>query len=48
MIKLKSVKNLNISICEEELCQEESARVWASAESRIVDLCDLHYNEAIE
>lgn len=47
MIVLKSTKNLNMLICEEELCQDDSTRVWASSESRIVDLCDLHYSQAI-
>lgn len=46
MIVLKSTANLNFSICEEESCQEESTQVWANSESRIVDLCDLHYGEA--
>lgn len=48
MIVLKSTKNLNLSICEEEMCQEESSQIWASSESRIVDLCDLHYSKAKE
>jgi hypothetical protein len=47
MIALKSTKNLNMLICEEELCQDDSTRIWASSESRIVDLCDLHYSQAI-
>jgi hypothetical protein len=46
MIALKHTKNLNFSICEEELCEDESTQVWASSESRIVDLCDLHYSKA--
>jgi hypothetical protein len=46
MIVLKSTKNLSLFICEEELCKDESTHVWASSESRIVDLCDLHYSEA--
>lgn len=48
MIRLKSVKgpnNLNTHICEEEFCEDESTRIWASSESRIVDLCDLHYGQ---
>ena len=45
MIVLKSIKNLSMFICEEELCQDESTHVWANSESRIVDLCDLHYSE---
>ena len=48
MITLKHTKNLNLFICEEELCQDDATRVWASSESRIVDLCDLHYNQARE
>jgi len=46
MIVLKHTKNLNLHICEEDLCQDESTQVWASSESRIVDLCDLHYSQA--
>jgi hypothetical protein len=46
MIVLKSIANLNFSICEEESCQDDSTQVWASSESRIADLCDLHYSEA--
>jgi hypothetical protein len=48
MIVLKHTKNLNMFICEEESCEEESTHVWANSESRIVDLCDLHYGKAIE
>lgn len=48
MIILKHTKNLNLFICEEEFCEEESTQIWASPESRIVDLCDLHYNQAKE
>jgi hypothetical protein len=33
-------------MCEEELCQDEGTQIWASSESRIVDLCDLHYSQA--
>lgn len=49
MIRLKAARgsnNLNFHICEEEFCEEDSTKIWASKESRIVDLCDLHYNEA--
>ncbi len=46
MIVLKGISSLNLLICEEELCEDESTQVWASSESRIVDLCDLHYSEA--
>lgn len=42
----KSKNNLNFSICEEEFCQDDSTRVWATKETRIVDLCDLHYSQA--
>ena len=48
MIVLKSSNNLNFSICEEEFCEEDSTKIWASSESRIVDLCDLHYNQVKE
>ena len=42
----KSTNNLNFSVCEEEFCEEDSTNIWATKESRIVDLCDLHYNIA--
>lgn len=45
MIILKGKGNLNAFICEEELCQDESTQIWSNSESRIVDLCDLHYSE---
>lgn len=51
MIILKPAKgsnNLNFHICEEEFCEDDSTRIWASRESRIVDLCDLHYSKAIQ
>lgn len=48
MIVLKNTKNLNMFICEEESCEEESTQIWANSESRIVDLCDLHYSRATE
>jgi hypothetical protein len=46
MIVLKNTTSLNLFICEEELCKDESTQIWASPESRIVDLCDLHYSQA--
>jgi hypothetical protein len=46
MIVLKSTKNINLFICEEEFCQEESTHIWANSQTRIVDLCDFHYSEA--
>lgn len=51
MIKLK---NPGASIyaaflsCEEESCKQESTRIWASSQTRIVDLCDEHYKIARE
>jgi len=48
MIVLKGTNNLNFLICEEEFCQEESTRIWANSQTRIVDLCDYHYSKAIE
>jgi hypothetical protein len=47
MIKLKHTKNLNLFICEEEFCHEESTKIWASSESRVVDLCDFHYSKVL-
>ena len=48
MIILKGKGHSNMLICEEELCQDDSTQIWASSESRIVDLCDLHYSQAIQ
>ncbi len=51
MIRLKPARgtnNLNFNICEEELCEDDSSKIWASPETRIVDLCDFHYSEAIK
>jgi hypothetical protein len=48
MITLKSTNNINMFMCEEESCEEESTRIWASFESRIVDLCEYHYSKATE
>jgi hypothetical protein len=47
MIILKSTNNTNMFVCEEEFCEEESTRIWASPQSRIADLCDFHYSEAM-
>jgi len=49
MIKLKDHKALiyySFQICEADPCQYEATKIWASSESRIVDLCDFHYEEA--
>jgi hypothetical protein len=48
MIQLKSTNNINLFVCEEEFCQEESTRIWANSQTRIVDLCDYHYSKATE
>jgi hypothetical protein len=48
MIELKHTVNLNLFMCEEALCEDESTHIWASPESRVVDLCDFHYSEAIK
>jgi hypothetical protein len=45
MIILKGKEKSNIMTCDEESCQDENTQIWASSESRIVDLCDLHYNQ---
>jgi hypothetical protein len=48
MIKLKDKESLSYSafyVCEAEPCQEEATKIWATSESRIIDLCDLHYVE---
>ena len=48
MIKLKSTKDIDLFLCEEELCKEVSTCVWANSQTRIVDLCDYHYRKATE
>ncbi len=48
MIILKSTNNINMFVCEEEFCEEESTRIWASTQSRVADLCDFHYSEAMK
>jgi hypothetical protein len=48
MIILKGKGHSNMSICEEEFCQEESTQIWASSETRIIDLCDLHYTQVTQ
>jgi hypothetical protein len=48
MFKLKDPRKLMLSafhICEEEKCKEESTKIWTNHETRILDLCDKHYNE---
>jgi hypothetical protein len=45
MMIFKNRKNLNLLICEEEFCEDESTQIWANSESKIVDLCDLHYSQ---
>lgn len=47
MLPLKDIKDLYYSaylVCEVESCKDEAARVYASPESRIIDLCDNHYD----
>lgn len=51
MIKLKDHRSLMYSAflhCEEESCKKESTRIWASSQTRIVDLCDDHFKIANE
>jgi len=48
MIILKGRGHSNMLVCEEKSCQDDSTQIWASSESRIVDLCDFHYSEAIK
>ena len=49
MIKLKD-KDFYIHSAfyggEADSCLEEATRIWATSESRIIDLCDTHYDEA--
>jgi hypothetical protein len=51
MIKLKDHRSSIYSAfmhCEEESCKKESTRIWASSQTRIVDLCDDHYKFVTE
>jgi len=51
MIKLKDPRSLIYSAfmhCEEESCKKESTRIWASSQTRIVDLCDDLYKFVTE
>jgi hypothetical protein len=48
MLKLKDPRKLiyfAFQICEIEECKEEAERIYASSESRIIDLCQKHYNQ---
>lgn len=48
MIKFKDPRTLiylAFQVCEIDPCTQEATKIWASSESRIVDLCDLHYAE---
>jgi hypothetical protein len=50
MLPLKNPRDLIYSayqVCEVELCKNEATRIYASSESRIVDLCDIHYDHII-
>ena len=51
MIKLKDkdfYKHSAFYGCEVDPCYEEATRIWANSESRIIDLCDAHYQEATQ
>jgi len=51
MIKLKDLRSREyfaFQVCEANPCSHEATKIWASSESRIVDLCDLHYQKAKE
>ena len=48
MIKLKDPKDLIYSafqVCEIEGCKKESEKIWASSETRIIDICKDHFNQ---
>jgi len=48
MIKLKDPRALpyaGFQVCEVEDCKEESEKIWASSEIRIIDVCLNHYNQ---
>ena len=49
-MRLKDPKSLiyfAFQICEIEECQDEAEKIYASSESRIVDLCQNHYDKII-
>jgi hypothetical protein len=46
VIKLKDPRSKIYSafhVCEIDPCEEESTRIWASNEIRIIDVCESHY-----
>ena len=50
MLPLKNSKDLIYSafqVCEVELCKNEAEKIYASSESRIIDLCESHYDQII-
>ena len=50
MLPLKNPKDLIYSayqICEVESCKKEAEKIYASSESRIIDLCESHYDQII-
>jgi hypothetical protein len=50
VIKLKDPRSLPYTpyqVCEVDPCLEESVRVWASSETRIIDICKKHYEQVI-
>lgn len=50
MLRLKDPKSLiyfAFQVCEIVECKEEAEKIYATSESRIVDLCITHYNQII-
>ena len=48
MIRLKDPRKLIYSgfqVCEVDPCENESEKIWASSEIRIIDICQEHYDE---
>ncbi len=48
MIKLKDPRSLiytTYQVCEIDPCVDEAEKIWASSESRIVELCEKHYKQ---
>ena len=48
MIKLKDPRALpyaGFQICEVDPCMEEAEKIWASSETRIIDICKKHYQQ---
>ena len=48
MIKLKDPRALpyaGFQVCEIDPCSAEAEKIWASSETRIIDICTKHYDQ---